>query len=309
MKDFCVKLISLIVIVAILIVSYNKVYQFVRVKSDYNEDKFYDVPESIEICNFGSSHGDFGFDYSEINGDYTCFNFALMSQSLSYDYRIFQQYEEHIDSGAVVFIVLSYFSFGSDEEEENDFQLKNARYYSFLNKDRIKQFSWIEFLKNKYLAVAFQEPSSSIEEIRKGLKKEKAKTLKGSIDFNYSEDAIRKYNSHIRVDENGQLIVIEDELSALYSMIRDCQGRGGRPILVTTPFRQEYNEEFNTSFYEQYYGLIEDICRSTGVEYYDYSHDERFANSYEYFMDSDHLTKEGAVKFTNILIAEVRKNE
>lgn len=71
----------------------------VRVKNDYNEDKFYEVPHGIEICNFGSSHGDFGFDYSELDLNYTCFNFALMSQSLSYDCRIFQQYEKQIDSG------------------------------------------------------------------------------------------------------------------------------------------------------------------------------------------------------------------
>ena len=50
--------------------------------------KFKDIEPGIVISNTGSSHGLYGFNYEELGEEYNCFNFALESQRLSYDYRI-----------------------------------------------------------------------------------------------------------------------------------------------------------------------------------------------------------------------------
>lgn len=39
--------------------------------------------------------------------------------------------------------------------------------------------------------------------------------------------------------------------------------------------------------------------------YCDYAFDERFMNNYKWFMNADHLNKEGARQFVNILMDEV----
>ena len=51
--------------------------------------------------------------------------------------------------------------------------------------------------------------------------------------------------------------------------------------------------------------MIAKIQEDTGVEYYDYSCDERFADNYSMFMNSDHLNKYGAREFTKIVMEEV----
>ena len=45
-----------------------------------------------------------------------------------------------------------------------------------------------------------------------------------------------------------------------------------------------------------------------GVEYYDYSIDERFSKNYNEFIGVDHLNKTAAKKFTAIVMEEVVGN-
>lgn len=50
----------------------------------------------------------------------------------------------------------------------------------------------------------------------------------------------------------------------------------------------------------QFVGKVYDVPQG----FYDYAFDERFSNSYNLFFNSDHLNKEGARLFTNILMDE-----
>lgn len=59
--------------------------------------------------------------------------------------------------------------------------------------------------------------------------------------------------------------------------------------------------------YDAFYEQIEKIVDKTGIEYYDYSFDERFSNNLDYFMDVDHLNKKGAKKFTKIVLQRLNK--
>lgn len=74
------------------------------------------------------------------------------------------------------------------------------------------------------------------------------------------------------------------------------------------PFPQEYTDEIKKTdeeFFNRFYSTIDQVVKDTGVEYYDYAFDERFANEYSLFMNIDHLNKEGARNFTNILMDEI----
>ena len=61
-------------------------------------DKVYikNVPDKIEICNVGNSHGYYGFNYEEYENKNVCFNFSLPSQSMSYNYLILENYKVNI---------------------------------------------------------------------------------------------------------------------------------------------------------------------------------------------------------------------
>lgn len=278
-----------------------------RTPNYYDETKFLNVPYNIQVSNFGSSHGLYGFDYKNHSKDYTTFNFALTSQTLSYDYLILKQYEDHFADNGIMFIVISNFSFGMDEESEPGFKSKNERYYRFLTPEYIKQFDW----KQYYFAPFLIGPNEALTAIKLKVLSLFKKTNnledlyeQGGIDFDYEKDSVAAYKRHIHVDKDEKLIVLQKEVEALYGIIDICRKHNIRPILVTTPYRMEYNSKYSENFYKQLHDVISSICKKADVEYHDYRNDPRFASSYEYNRNADHLTPLGAVVFTDTLFKE-----
>ena len=273
--------------------------------NDYTK-KFNDVPYNIKICNFGSSHGVDDFNYCDVNNE-VCFNFALRSQSLSYDLRVLKNYSERLAEGGTAYIVVSFFSlFGCDETEQENFLSLNKRYYDFLPKKLIKEYSFKErFYRffpsltkgSEVFSVFFSKNENDITW------QEMADPVKVSMDAKYA------YERHIitnKIDENGDRIYNKEEIDALIEMIKLLKEKGVEPILVTTPYMKEYMElvKNNESFLKDFYGVINEITSTLSVKYLDYSTDERFINDYYLFRNSDHLNKEGARIFTDILIGD-----
>lgn len=307
MKKFIRNIALFTVIVLVSSVAVNALYQAVRYrdKAMYTEDKFQIVPDEIEICNFGSSHGLYGFDYTDFQDQYTTFNFSLTFQSLSYDYRILQQYEDKLADGGVMFIPISYFSFAMNEEAEDTFESKNDRYYSFLEPEYIKQYSFDQDIKNKFFALYFETPSVVVKNLAQASKK--GQDFYGTKDgdsFDFGADAKNVRDRLELFDDNG-LIVRNEEYDALIGIIDIAKKHNIRPVLITTPYRDEYNQQFDEEFYSQFYAIIKQVCSDKNVEYYDYSHDERFTYSNEYNRNADHLSEAGARKFTKIVMEEI----
>ncbi len=107
-----------------------------------------EFPTNIKIANFGSSHGEYGFDYSEIelNG----FNFALSSQSLFYDLQILKKYLSNISENGIILIPISYFSLTS---QEVGFETDMPRYYNLLEKNSIHNYSLIKDFKYRMFPI------------------------------------------------------------------------------------------------------------------------------------------------------------
>ena len=328
MKRFLIKLTVLVLIMVLIFTGYDAAYRRICDigPSKNDEYKFRNVPNGIQICNFGSSHGKDDFNYAAWQDEYTSFNFALVMQTASYDYRILQQYIGHLAKDAVVFIPISYFTFGWDEESKDDFRSKNERYYSFLEPEYIKDYDVITAIGIKHFLPLLDDPTSVIRKIRNSLNKmetldqpDTADEMDESVeeseateseDVDQAEDTAFDFQRHAEekrllyriVDKNGDLLVREEELSAVYGMVRLCKEHGLRPILITVPFRWEYNDQFEEEYCRQFYEVINQICQDESVEYYDYSHDDRFTNTAEYFRNSDHLSPRGAAVFTDIVI-------
>jgi len=135
-----------------------------------------------------------------------------------------------------------------------------------------------------------------------------------SSDIDVEEDAQKAYKRHLvdgKIDENGDRIINEDEIDAVVKLIRLCKDINARPILIIPPYLREYIEEIEnkeSGFFEEFDEILEDIINQTDVECYDYSRDERFLDSYDLFMNADHLNIYGAREFTGILMDEVVGN-
>ena len=266
------------------------------------------VPNRIQVCDFGNSHAYYGFNYSDIS-DVECFNFALSAQTMSYNYRVLRNYKDNIAEDATVIIVLSYSSFfGTPETEDKEFASKNKRYYYFLDADNIKEYDVKTDIYLNYFQGIVARPGEwknlfFNKELRETWEKE-------TTEEKAIENGPSRFERHVceRCDEDGNRILNQEEIDALYDMIDLCEDIGATPILVTTPYISYYRDagnELDPEFYGDFYAIIDEVCENTGVKYYDYSSDSRFSHSYEKFINSDHLNRKGAEEFTNILFDEV----
>lgn len=319
MKKLLRNLLIFLAIVAVLVGTVDGIYLWHRAgdfttMSDKRNDEVTvrDVPQGIELCNLGSSHGIYGFDYSDL--PYTCFNFGQTDQTLSYDYRILQNYRDSFKEGAVVVILVSHFSFfGTDETERADFASKNSRYYRFLDREYIKEYDLTAAVLSKWLpALTASNPIALFNTLRSP--RGGTDLWKDTTDAEAAEKHGRaRYKNFIesKKDENGQRIVNQNEIDALFDMIAFCRENGLQPVLVTTPLLSEYStqvHENDPAFYDDFYDILGDVIRQTGAAYYDYSEDPRFSTEYSLFFNTDHLNREGARKFVSVLYSEVLRD-
>lgn len=317
MKQFVKKIIVMILILATITGTINFLYlshvSNYGTMGPHKKDSAYvvDVPSAIEICNFGNSHGYYGFDYEDYEKEYTCFNFSLPSQSMSYNYRILENYRDCIAPGATVYICVSYMTFfGAPESSGGDFASKNKRYYHFLDEKYIKNYDLNTAIFVKYIPALAESNIFRLLKTVFGIGGTKDDMWAGSTN---SADALihgkARYESLVasNIDGNGKRIYNDEEITALYEMIDLCKELQATPVLITTPYLSEYTApvlENDPDFYDDFYGIIDQVQEETGVQYIDYAFDERFSDRYDLFFNTDHLNRKGARMFTKILFNE-----
>ena len=311
MKKFlnAITIYSLILLSLTLLI--NEIIIYLDNSDKDHTDKYKHIPSSIQICNFGSSHGLYSFNYEKTT-EITCFNFALESQSLSYDCRLLKNYLNRLNKTGTAYIVISYFSlFGRDETENDDFNSLNLRYYKILPRKYIKECDTKTLIYQRYFPATTKGADylfsvligdeKNMTEIRRQRKMSPNAAL---------EDAQLAYERHIvknKFDSSHKRIYNQNEINSLYEIIAVCKNNGITPILVTTPYLKEYTQTISNNdkaFYDDFYALIRQITNNTHVQYYDYSVDTRFMHDYPSFMESDHLNEQGSKKFTSIILAE-----
>lgn len=307
MKEFISKLIWISIFIICLISLINMIYVSLKT-TEVEIDKFEKMPEVIEVCNLGSSHGKNSFIYDDWLAKKRCFNFGLTSQRYQYDYKLLLNYSDRLAENAVVFIPFSYFSiYGNGEDEE--FESRNNRYYKILPPELIVNYDpWVDICEH-YLPV-LSAYDDLIDVFKDAVVGDGGGNSFVDDGKDIQQDTIEQFDGQIKSseDENGVPIVDEERLEALYDIIELCNSKGVRAILITTPLTRcftDYVKENDPYFLKKFYEDAESIVNSTGIEYYDYSCDDRFADDESLFIDSHHLNNEGGKKFTAIVMEEI----
>ena len=248
--------------------------------------------KNLKIINLGSSHTYYGIKYSSnING----YNLGLSSQNFYYDQKILFKYGNKLDKNSIVIIPISIFSFynGFNTEEID----KN--YVSILSKKDILHLKNIEWFLLKYFSIT--QPFSRIFKIV---------TKHGILQYheNYifdkmKIDSLEAAKRHLKGNDT------KIDIQLLCNTLDFIEKKGYKVILITTPYTALYNKAVGeNNFQKRIYDNIEkveNIFRKNFL-YLDYSHDKRFINNLEYFMDSDHLNEKGAEYFTEILLNDIK---
>lgn len=315
MRVFVRRIITYVLVVAAIILAMNLYYKS-HLYYGPEEAKFQVVPDSIDICNLGSSHGVHSYYYEGYGDELSCFNMALDSQYLSYDMRVLEYYQDRLHSSSVVIIDISYFAiWGKPETEDENFESRNKRYYKFLPVEHIKEYDRYTDIMVRYLPIISDNPKVVCDALFRPVSAEDIKSyydvdkiIDKSEAQKSAEAACERHLGSDHRDKKGELIVNEEERQALYDIVDICREHGAIPVFVTVPYLKEYKETIENNypdFMDMFETTINQMAEELSVDWYDYSSDTRFVADYTLFMDSDHMNSEGAKKFTNIMFEEI----
>lgn len=310
MKKF-VRKVLFIILITLLFVS---IVNFIYIQNNDNIDsleteRFLNVPDEIEICNVGSSYGLYDFNYAQYENKYRCFNFALNNQYPSYDRRIIEYYKDHLKKDCIVLIPLSdALLFGKN----NNFQSINNRYYRFLPAKYIINYDLTTALLIKYfpsLNTDFSDLINTIAHPKENEYKNFDESISDYWQKETNEDEVLydiENRTGVRLLEDRNRY--QDEIDEVCRLIEICKQNGVIPILISTPMTKDFYkivEQMVPGYYQDHLDIINEIINKTGVDFYDYGQDERFCEYYNLFRDSDHLNRNGAIIFTNVIFDEI----
>lgn len=323
---FFLKLGALICSVAVLIGFANYLYINGYYYTDvYGEvKKFENVPDHITFANFGTSHGLAAFRYDE--NDKSSFNFALSGEDIYHDFQTLKQFSNHLDKGCIVSIPVSYFSFCLPDDEPSQ-----KRYYTYLDKEYLIDFSYETLINSKYVPVLrsieylfkdfigdqeinmenFMDDPSQAKKSNTGQIFPIIKANAATVDSPTADDSakIQMLDQHAvtRAESwrSGRMVLgekyMDDNTKLLIEMIDYCKEHEFQPVLLTIPVFHSLTEAFTKEELEKYYfSNIKEVVNATGVTYIDYSHDERFINNSSYYNNSDHMSADGGDSFMRI---------
>lgn len=269
---------------------YSDTHKFDYMNSTYTK---------IQICNVGSSHGEADFNYESLSKKYgfECFNFAMSSQTYNYDYALLNMYQDHFAEDCILFIPVSYFSFNNEVTNEAEAESLNAKYYTFVSPKYIPNYDPYVDIVTHYFPIL-----SAGEDIVKIFPSLSLKAFAAEANVpsaeEFQEKAANRYSRHM---ENKDNYFLEERIDNLYDILQFCDEKGITAILIAPPYTSYYSDLFSQEFKDEFYGRVTAISSETGVPFYNFSEDERFAGELEYFADADHLNDTGAVYFMEVL--------
>lgn len=258
-------------------------------------------PERINTIVTGSSHACVGIATPEISNGYA-WNSAYFSQDLWYDCQIVQRDIARMPNLKQAVFVVSVFSFRvavSDSPRE----VWRESLYWFGRKIESRRSNCDN---RQYGALALIGQVDALQQLRENETLADARQQgwhpsqtcdSRSFDPTLGPIAAKRhdfYDAH----------AVEENKSLLIKTIKLCQAHGIRCLLVSTPKHECYREALRTALVEETKKNINDVCTATGAVLLDYECDPRFTEPD--FWDADHLGKEGAVKFTRILDADIK---
>lgn len=300
MRLFLKKILVLSLLCAVVAGAANLAFFLVKGSlTPANVQRYLDAPEQIQVANLGSSHGQNGFSYVNYP-DLAAVNLAFGYQTLEQDERVLLNYIDDFASGSALYIPISSFSLIAAPSNRSDILSLNRRFYYFMRRDLIIDFSWREWLAAMSPGLFY--PSWRAEHWDSDEFEEIGDRTAEMIDV--ENDAKTTIQGHILMHETSEGYVPRAEnVAALTRMVRLCKERGVTPVLVTTPFLNEYNEQIPAAFAAMQQAFLEAFTADEQVAYLDFSNDSRFVERYDLFVNSTHLNDSGAEIFTDLLLS------
>ncbi len=300
MKLFFKKLIVLLLICAVVAGFANLAFYLVKGSlTPAYAKRFLNVPAQIQIANLGSSHGQNGFSYLN-HPELATANLAYGYQTLEQDERVLENYIDRFAEGATLYIPISSFSLIAEPSTRSDILALNRRFYYFMRRDLIIDFSWREWLAA--MSPGLYYPSWLADHWDVDEFDEVADRQTNSDEAR--NDAETTLEGHILMYQtDGGYVLRSENVDCLTRMVALCKEHNITPVLITTPFLREYDDIIPQDFLAMQLSFLEEFTAEQGIAYLDFSRDSRFIDRYDLFINSTHLNSEGALLFTDLLLS------
>jgi hypothetical protein len=119
--------------------------------------------------------------------------------------------------------------------------------------------------------------------------------------------ALERANHHKNIiNEYGEFEASKDKLNKIISV---AKSNNLKPVLITVPYLNYYNQQFSSDLLKKFRQEINEIAENNKIIYLDYSHSDKFQSESNLFLDTDHLNLVGREKFTKILINDLQQIE
>lgn len=257
---------------------------------------------AIEILILGSSHALF-----DINPDYLvegAFNASYVSQSLNYDYCIFQTYKSRLKNLKVLVLPISYATlFSRLEDSTEDWRIK---YYSIY-------YGCKAPVSLRYNTEVFsRKPSSLLAEVVKYIWSYGDSTNITVSDLGFGlrytdvsqSDLVATGQAAAKRHTQKTWARLEDNVELLNEMITESSKIGVKVFLFTPPALNTYIENLNElQLSEMTNRIVGVVSQHPNVVYQSFLQDDRFEKLD--FKDADHLNGIGAAKLTKIIDQEL----
>ena len=269
---------------------------------------FQQQKERAEVLILGSSHS----YYSVLPGEFQlpAFNLSAVSQSIYYDHALISKVLPEMPNLKLVIEPVSFYSLESELDEAED----QWRTFYYRHEWGLPHRNWrAAWSIRNYSAFFLYLP-----ELGRG------RMIFGNIrnvlqDFDewggwtnrppppevvFSDGlegaaraSLKNHHEHMKPAH------IPTNASLLVDMDRRLKARNAALAIITTPTANCYRNGMSPEAYRRMQQTLAALCASNGIPYFNYTGDKRFSDSD--FWDSDHLTLEGAKKFSVILREEV----
>lgn len=299
MKLFIKKLTLLLLLCALTAGAANLAFYLVKGSlTPANVERFRNAPAQIQVANLGSSHGQNGFSYLH-HPELAAVSLAFGYQTLDQDERVLENYIGRFAEGATLYIPISSFSLIAEPSTRSDILALNRRFYYFMRRDLIIDFSWREWLAAMSPGLFYPSWLNehwSVDEF------DEVATRTTDPD-SAKQDAETTLEGHILMyRKDGGYALRQENVDCLTRIVRLCKEHGITPVLITTPFLSEYNDIIPADFLAMQMSFLDSFIAEQGIEYLDFSRDSRFAGRYDLYINSTHLNGEGALYFTDLLL-------
>ncbi|WP_165249034.1 hypothetical protein [Adlercreutzia sp. ZJ141] len=276
-----------------------------KLKVSQLEKYIEEVPRGLTVANLGSAHAREAFDY-EVAG-VKGFNFALKSQTLSYDLAILRRYSDRFATGAIVIVAIAPLLFAVLHYPGQN----NRMYYHFLPCEDIREYSPLVAFQERMLPVLSSKRAlfSVVRDVSTTMpvhqcmseeeREEEAICMEQAWCRNFGLKNLKDAAPAARMASE-----FEANRKNLRKIVEQIRAIGAMPALVIPPMTNVMLDRFSDAFLKAF--MYDNIVES-GVDapVLDYLRDERFVERHELFFDSEFLNATGSSEFTHIVLKDL----